>query len=439
VITDLRYGFISGALKETLKISNSERPQKTKIIDDYLTNKYLGIPLFLLFMWITFYTTFSLGTYPKHWLELLIGKLSVLISSVFPSGIPEDFLVNGIIAGVGGVIVFLPNIIILFIFISFMEDTGYMARAVFIMDKAMHKIGLHGKSFIPLFMGFGCNVPAIMATRIIDSRRDRLITMLIIPFMSCSARLPVYILFISAFFPRNQSLVLFLLYFVGVFLAVLSSFLLKRYLIKSPDIPFVMELPPYRMPTLRSTLKHVWFRTGLYMKKIGGVILIASVIIWMLSNFPQTTSHSTLSKKELQDNSFLGMIGKGIEPVMKPLGFDWRLSASILSGLAAKEVVVSTLGIIYKADNTSGHNSLVEKIKQEADPSGKRIFTPLIAFSFMLFILTYVPCAGVIAAIRRESGGWRWAIFVVLYTLSVAWLISFIAYQAGGLIMKIDY
>jgi len=200
-----------------------------------------------------------------------------------------------------------------------------------------------------------------------------------------------------------------------------------------------MELPPYRMPTLRSTLKHVWFRTGLYMKKIGGVILIASVIIWMLSNFPQTTSHSTVSKKELQDNSFLGMIGKGIEPVMKPLGFDWRLSASILSGLAAKEVVVSTLGIIYKADNKSGHNSLVEKIKQEADPSGKKIFTPLIAFSFMLFILTYVPCAGVIAAIRRESGGWRWAIFVVLYTLSVAWLISFIAYQAGGLIMKIDY
>ncbi len=435
VITDLRYGFISGALKETLKISNIETPQKTKIIDDYLTNKYLGIPLFLLFMWITFYTTFSLGTYPKHWLELLIGKLSVLISSVFPAGLPEDFLVNGLIAGVGGVIVFLPNIMILFIFISFMEDTGYMARAVFIMDKAMHKIGLHGKSFIPLFMGFGCNVPAIMATRIIESRRDRLITMLIIPFMSCSARLPVYILFISAFFPKNQSSVLFLLYFLGVVLAVLSSFLLKRYLIRSQDIPFVMELPPYRMPTLRSTVKHVWFRTGLYMKKIGGVILIASVIIWILNNFPQKTGSSSISSMEMQDNSFLGMIGKGIEPVMKPLGFDWRLSASILSGLAAKEVVVSTLGIIYKADNKSGNNSLVEKIKQEADPSGKRTFTPLIAFSFMLFILTYVPCAGVIAAIRRESGGWKWATFVVLYTLTVAWVISFTVYQLGGLIV----
>jgi ferrous iron transport protein B len=428
VITGLRYGFISGALKETLRISTG-KPEKSKIIDNYLTNKYLGIPLFLFFMWVTFYTTFSLGAWPKHWLEILIGKLSVLISSVLPSGIAEDFLVNGIIAGVGGVIVFLPNIIILFIFISLMEDTGYMARAVFIMDKAMHKIGLHGKSFIPLFMGFGCNVPAIMATRIVDSRRDRLITMLIIPFMSCSARLPVYILFISAFFPENQSLVLFLLYFLGIILAVASSFLLKRFLIRSPNLPFVMELPPYRMPTLRSIFKHIWFRTGLYMKKIGGVILLASVIIWILSNFPRQTGSG--GKAGAHDNSFLGMIGRGIEPVMKPLGFDWKLSASVLSGLAAKEVVVSTLGIIYKTDNKTFQNSLVEKLRNETDVTGKSLYTPLVAFSFMLFILTYVPCAGVIAAIRRESGGWKWAGFIVLYTLSVAWLLSFTVFQAG--------
>ena len=292
VITDLRYGFISGALKETLKMNKVERLRKTKIIDNYLTNKYLGIPIFIFFMWLTFFTTFKLGGYPKHWMESGIGKLSELISGNLPPGIVRDFLVEGIIGGVGGVIVFLPNIIILFLFISFMEDTGYMARAVFIMDKLMHKIGLHGKSFIPLFMGFGCNVPAIMATRIIESRRDRLITMLITPFMSCSARLPVYILFISAFFAKNQGSVLFLLYVLGVLFAILSALFLKRVFFKSEEIPFVMELPPYRVPTVRSIFKHVWFRTGLYLKKIGGIILLASIIVWILSNFPRTVTYS---------------------------------------------------------------------------------------------------------------------------------------------------
>lgn len=478
VITDLRYGFISGALKETLKLNKTERLRKTKIIDNYLTNKYLGIPIFILFMWLTFYSTFKLGGYPKHWLELGIGKLSELTSMVIPSGIVRDFLADGIISGVGGVIVFLPNIIILFLFISFMEDTGYMARAVFIMDKVMHKIGLHGKSFIPLFMGFGCNVPAIMATRIIESRRDRMITMLITPFMSCSARLPVYILFISAFFAKNQGSVLFLLYILGAFFAVLSALLLKKVFFKREDIPFVMELPPYRFPTIRSILKHVWFRTGLYLKKIGGVILIASIIVWILTNFPRNVSYSRdyeneisvlnnhfedqkkqqesffpgqinqlenqkeesvnrilLEKRsEKQSRSFMGMIGHAVEPVMKPLGFDWRLSVSILSGLAAKEVVVSTLGIIYQADTKESGSSLVEKIQQQKDLSGNLIFTPLIAFSFMLFILTYFPCIGVVAAIRRESGSWKWAAFVVLYTTSVAWLLSFSVYQIGSLI-----
>ena len=463
VITDLRYGFISGALKETLKISKVERLRKTKIIDNYLTNKYLGIPIFVFFMWLTFFTTFKLGGYPKYWMEMGFGKLSGLISNYLTPGIVRDFLAEAIIGGVGGVIVFLPNIIILFLFISFMEDTGYMARAVFIMDKVMHKIGLHGKSFIPLFMGFGCNVPAIMATRIIESRRDRLITMLITPFMSCSARLPVYILFISAFFPKNQSSVLFLLYILGALFAILSALFLKRVFFKSAEIPFVMELPPYRVPTIRSIFKHVWFRTSLYFKKIGGVILLASIIVWILSNFPRSVTYSrdysgeisavgrselTLNQKdqsvhrliseqksEKHTKSLMGMIGRSIEPVMKPLGFDWHLSVSILSGLAAKEVVVSTLGVIFQADNDSGEKSLVEKIQSQKDSLGRPVFTPLIAFSFMLFILTYFPCVGVIAAIRRESGSWKWALFTVFYTTGIAWLLSFTVYHIGGLLI----
>jgi ferrous iron transport protein B len=463
LITDLRYGFISGALKETLKVNKVERVRKTKLIDNYLTNRYLGIPIFVFFMWLTFFTTFKLGGYPKFWLESGIARLSELTGNILPDGTAKDFLIDAILGGVGGVIVFLPNIVILFLFISFMEDTGYMARAVFIMDKLMHKIGLHGKSFIPLFMGFGCNVPAIMATRIIESRRDRLVTMLITPFMSCSARLPVYILFISAFFARNQGTVLFLLYFLGIIFAILSALFLRKVFFKSEEIPFVMELPPYRIPTGRSVLKHVVFRTELYLKKIGGIILIASVIVWILSYFPRTVKFSRdytseieqISKSDLQvkdkeesingiiaeqkgekqSRSFMGMIGRSIEPVMRPLGFDWRLSVSILSGLAAKEVVVSTLGVIFQADTNSGNKSLVSKIQNQRDDNGNPLFTPLAAFSFMLFILIYFPCIGVVAAIKRESGDWKWPVFIVFYTTGIAWLISFIVYQTGRLFL----
>ena len=461
VITDLRYGFISGALRETLKISKIERQRKTKILDTYLTNKYLGIPFFAVFMWLTFFTTFKLGGYPKAWMENGIESLASLLSAHLAPGLLRDFFIGAIIGGVGGVIVFLPNIIILFLFISFMEDTGYMARAVFIMDKLMHKIGLHGKSFIPLFMGFGCNVPAIMATRIIESRRDRLLTMLITPFMSCSARLPVYILFISAFFPKNQGSVLFILYLLGALFAVLSALFLKRIFFREAEIPFVMELPPYRVPTARSVFKHVWFRTGLYFRKIGGIILIASIVVWILSNFPRNLSrdydgeisrieksaagqggydgsvNQILSEKksELQSQSLMGIIGHAIEPAMRPLGFDWHLSVSILSGLAAKEVVVSTLGVIYETHNDKGGQSLVDKIRSQKDPGGKPVFTPLIAFSFMLFILTYFPCIGVVAAIKRESGSWKWALFTIVYTTAIAWLLSFTVFQIGSLLI----
>jgi len=473
-ITDLRYGFIAGALRETLKIRKAEKRSGSDIIDDWLTNKYLGIPIFALFMWLTFFITFRFGEVPKHLLEVGISKLSGIVSATLPNGIITDFLVDGIIGGVGGVIVFLPNIIILFLFISFMEDSGYMARAVFIMDRVMHKMGLHGKSFIPLFMGFGCNVPAIMATRIIESRRDRLITMLITPFMSCSARLPVYILFISAFFADYQGTVLFVLYLLGALFAIISAFILKKLFFRKEDIPFVMELPPYRMPTIRSIGKHVGFRTGLYLRKIGGVILIASIVIWFLSNFPRKTSFSrdyaaeaavlktridsikasgspdaganlvTLNKSlshlgaemktEQQSASFMGIIGHVMEPVMRPLGFDWKLSVSVLSGVAAKEVVVSTLGILYNAGDDPGKSSLVDKIKLQKNSDGSSAFTPLIAFSFMLFILTYFPCIGVVAAIRKESASWKWATFVVVYTTTIAWLLSFTVFQAGTLI-----
>ncbi len=462
VITDLRYGFISGALKETLKQNTTEKLSKSSIIDKYLTNKYLGFPVFMIFMWITFYTTFRLGGYPKQWLEMGLVQLSGLLSSLLSEGIVRDFLIDGIIGGVGGVLVFLPNIIILFLFISFMEDTGYMARAVFIMDKVMHKIGLHGKSFIPLFMGFGCNVPAILATRIIESRRDRMITMLITPFMSCSARLPVYILFISAFFASSQGTVLFLLYVLGAVFAILSALFLRKVFFKTAEIPFVMELPPYRIPTLRSVVKHVMFRTGLYFRKIGGIILIASVIVWVLSTFPRSvelskdynTAVSEVEKMqtgdkekehaikqlrleedtERQSKSFIGIIGRAIEPVMKPLGFDWRLSVAVISGIAAKEVVVSTLGVLFQTDKDAGSVSLVEKIQTQKNSSGMPLFNPVMAFSFMLFILIYFPCIGVVAAIRRESGSWKWASFIVIYTTTMAWMISFTFYQLGSLL-----
>lgn len=453
VITDVRYGFISGALKETFSTNREVRQKKTRLIDNYLTHRFFGIPIFVFFMWFTFFTTFELGNYPKQWMETGISMISEFLAGSLPAGIFRDFLIEGIIGGVGGVIVFLPNIVILFFFISLMEDTGYMARAVFIMDKIMHKMGLHGKSFIPLFMGFGCNVPAILATRIIESRRDRMITMLITPFMSCSARLPVYILFISAFFASNQGLILILLYLTGMLLAILSALLLKKVYFKTEEIPFVMELPPYRIPTVRSVAKHVWFRSGLYLKKIAGVILFASVIVWILSNFPRNVNDTVsvaekksaydqssvinqnseyIYKSELQRNSFLGMIGRAIEPVMRPLGFDWRLSVSLLSGVAAKEVVVSTLGVLFQADHTE-QTTLVGKIQGQQNSKGEPLFTPLIAFSFMLFILTYFPCIGVVTAISRESGSWKWAAFIIIYTSAVAWLLSFAVYQTGSL------
>lgn len=434
ILTDAKYGFIDGALRETLiKKKPKKSKRKLKEIDDVLTHRFWGYPIFLFFMWVMFQTTFSLGSYPMEWIDVGFHYLSDWMTSILPDGPLKDLLVDGIIGGVGGVIIFLPNILILFFFISLMEDSGYMARASFIMDKLMHKIGLHGKSFIPLLMGFGCNVPAIMATRTLDNKKDRILTMLITPFMSCSARLPVYVLLISAIFPANQGLVLFSIYLIGVVLAVLTALLLKNTIFRKSVVPFVMELPPYRIPTLKNTMVHMWFKAREYLNKMGTVILVASVLIWSLSYFPRNKQITDETLR--QEQSYIGQMGRAIEPVIAPLGFDWKMGVSILTGLAAKEIVVSTMGILYHAEKDSGDDTLKEKLKDQKYVSGSRagekVFTPLVSFGFMVFVLIYFPCVAVIAAIRKESN-WRWAVFTMVYTTALAWLISMLIFQIGS-------
>ena len=471
VIADVRYGFISGALKETYKpITNAKKLSKQ--IDAVVTNKILGFPIFLFVMWFMFYCTFTLGEYPTMLIEWLIGKITDLSIAYIPSGALQDFIIDGIIGGVGGVIVFLPNILLLFLFISFLEDSGYMSRAAFIMDKFMHRIGLHGKSFIPLIMGFGCNVPAIMATRIIEDKNNRILTMLILPFMSCSARLPVYLLIVTAFFPNNGSSVLFAVYIIGIIIAIVTSIIFKKVLFNKKDTPFVMELPPYRMPTAISILKHMWQKGSQYIQKMGGIILVAVVIVWTLSYYPKRenievkyqneienvisdynlnitngvskkealiTKDSTLAVIETKigfehsKSSYLGRVGQFIEPVFKPLGFDWKISVGLLSGIAAKEIVVSTLGVLYNAeDGADGlEHSLGEKLRLERKENGEPVFNKAVAFSFLMFILIYFPCVAVIVAIQKE-GGTKWALFSMVYTTALAWVISFVIYQIFG-------
>ncbi len=474
VITDARYGFIAGAMKETYKENPQTRRRKTDIIDSVLTHKLFGFPFFFFFIWLMFQATFRLGEYPMGWIEEGVAVLSQWASAILPAGPFTDLIVDGIIGGVGGVIVFLPNILILFFFISFMEDTGYMARAAFIMDKVMHKIGLHGKSFIPLIMGFGCNVPAIMATRTIEDRNNRLLTMLINPFMSCSARLPVYILLIGAFFPDHPGTVLFLLYGTGIALAVIVARIFKRFLFKKSDTPFVMELPPYRLPTLKSTTRHMWFKGSQYLKKMGGVIMVASVIIWFLGYYPRQNAQTEAIEKQKQElvqkytelkkhtdgevvdkieteqqeklehldhlqeklrheGSYIGRLGKSIEPAIEPLGFDWKMGVSLLSGVAAKEIVVSTMAVLYQTDDAeaSGNAQLIAQIRNDKYPDGTPVFTTLSAISFLVFILIYFPCVAVIAAIRKESASWKWALFTIFYTTGLAYFLSLIIYQVG--------
>ncbi|MBN2237148.1 MAG: ferrous iron transport protein B [Bacteroidales bacterium] len=482
LIADAKYAFISGALKETLKPGTPKKWETIQIIDTFLTNKIFAFPIFLGFMWLMFYTTFHVGAYPMNWIDSGVAFLSNFIANSMNDGMLKDLLVDGIIGGVGGVIVFLPNILILFFFISLMEDTGYMARVAFIMDKLMHNIGLHGRSFIPLLMGFGCNVPAIMSTRTIENHNDRLLTMLINPFMSCSARLPVYILIIAAFFPDHAGTVLFSIYSFGILVAILVAILFKKTIFKAKESPFVMELPPYRIPTLRNTTKHMWFKAKQYLQKMGGIILVASIVIWAAGYFPRNVEYSKdythlistaqkeyesvsspnslfdSSEKEVllvnqwneihaleiakeserQAGSYIGQFGKFIEPAIAPLGFDWKMGVSLVAGAAAKEIVVSTIGVLYQADSSTESEVLTTRLQNARYESGKKegepIFTPLVAVSFLIFVLIYFPCIAVVAAVKRESGSWKWAAFLVVYSTALAWILSFVVYQVGSLI-----
>ena len=434
VISDAKYGFIAGALKETYVAQTKEESKTlTDKIDNVVTSKWFGYPIFLLALFITFNATFFVGAYPMEWIEMGVGVFASWLSGVMAPGMLRDLLIDGIISGVGGVLVFLPNILILYFCISLMESSGYMARAAFIMDKLMHHIGLHGRSFIPLFMGFGCNVPAIMATRTIENRNARMITILIIPLMSCSARLPIFLLLAGAFFPQRAGVALFAMYIIGVALAALMAIVFRKTLFNKEETPFVMELPPYRMPSMKSMFRDTWEKGVQYLRKIGTTILIGSIVIWALSYFPLDNAQCTMHNAQLEnaqlENSYLGQIGKAIQPALAPLGFDWKASVALVTGVTAKEIVVSTLGVLYSADEDDVA-SLSEKLLSATDENGDPLYNVAVAISLMLFVLIYLPCIGTLATIKSETGSWWWAAFVAVYTIALAWIVSFVVYQS---------
>ena len=461
-IVDAKYAFVQGALKETYTPGQVRKKHTiTDKIDAVVTNRWAAFPIFILLLYIIFEATFRLGEYPMTWIEWLVEKFGAFVATTMPEGMLKDLVVDGIIGGVGSVLVFLPNILILYLFISLLEDSGYMARAAFIMDKLMHKIGLHGKSFIPMIMGFGCNVPAIMATRTIENHKSRLVTMLIIPMMSCAGRLPVYILVAGAFFPRNGSLVLLGLYALGIVMAIISAKIMSRF-IKDDNLPFVMELPPYRVPTSKSVFRHTWEKGKQYLHKMAGIILVASIIIWFLGYFPHHDRYATPA--EQQENSYIGMIGKAIEPVLEPLGFDWKMGVGIISGVAAKELVVSTMGVLYSGEQerfpsaagdpgTASAGTVSSQTTDATAPvtagsetetvSGDtmlqnalaRTTTPAAALAFMVFVLLYFPCIATFVAIKNESGGWKWAVISAVYTIVLAWIVAFIVYRTALLLL----
>lgn len=472
LIADRRYGFIHGALKETLRQTRRDRRYLSDQVDMVLTNRLFGFPIFLFFIWTMFQLTFNLGRYPMEWIDDGVRLLARFVGALMGEGLIRDLIVDGVISGVGGVAVFLPNIFILFFCISLFEDTGYMARAAFIMDKVMHTLGLHGKSFIPMIMGFGCNVPAIMATRVLESRRDRILTILINPLISCSARLPVYVLIAGALFGARAGNVIFSIYLVGILLAILMGQIFKRTLFRGEIAPFVLELPPYRMPTFKGTLIHMWERGSIFLRKMGGVILVGSIVVWALSSFPQDAPYSrdhdmekrtiqeqyatqkttltksgqadevqlldekmkqkiaeleTLQKREFQEQSYLGRLGKAIAPLLRPLGFDWRAGVALLAGFVAKEIVVSTFGVLYQVEHGEEESESLRAAIQET-------MTPLTGYAFMIFVLIYTPCLATVAAIRRETGSWGWMTFSVGYSVILAWVLAFMIYRGGMLL-----
>ncbi len=469
ILTDERYGFIAGIVKEVMTTSRHRRVDISRNVDLVLTNRFLGFPIFFFFIWAMFQLTFSVGAYPMEWIDSGINAFSGFLAGLLPPNLFRDLLLDGIVAGVGSVIIFLPNILILFFCIALFEDTGYMSRAAFLMDKVMHLIGLHGKSFIPMLMGFGCSVPAIMATRTLENEKDRILTILITPFMSCSARLPIYIILAGTFFPENAGTVIFSIYIAGIVLAVITGKLFRTTLLRGTDAPFVMELPPYRIPMVKSLLIHMWDRSKMFLKKMGGIILVGSVVVWGLSAFPRNIEysqnyaqkihqekkametlieaapneeaaelkhkHQAIIEKleheqqiETTEKSYMGRIGKTLAPVFEPAGIDWRGSVALLTGFVAKEIVVSTLGVLYATGDTNENDA--EVLKNALKKSG---MTPLMALSLMFFVLLYVPCLATVATIRRETGSWQWTVFSIVYSTSLAWLMAFVIYQGGGL------
>lgn len=437
MVAAAKYGFIAGALAETYRPGTRSGGRTTKLLDSLATNKLLGFPIFILIMFFIFWATFVLGQYPMEWIESAVSWLGGVVDKLMNDGPLKDMVADGIIGGVGGVIVFLPNILILYFCISCMEDTGYMARAAFIMDKLMHRIGLHGKSFIPLIMGFGCNVPAIMASRAIESRSSRLITILINPFMSCSARLPLYVLMVGTFFEGHAALVLLGMYLGGVAVAVITARLLRRFLFHKDETPFVMELPPYRMPTLRASVSHTWAKGVQYVRKMGGIILFASIVVWALNYFPLRDDDSASAQTVVVDDtridpsrdSYLEMAGKAINPAMEPLGFHWRASVAALAGVPAKEIVVSTLGVLYTNDEAVSDTRLGERLTAPNPSTGLPDFTPAAALAFLVFILLYCPCIATVAAICRETGSWKYGLFSVVYNTLIAWVAAWGVYR----------
>jgi len=430
-IVDAKYAFIQGALAETYEKYQAERPRRTITdkIDAIVTNQWMAFPIFVLLLWFIFWATFTVGQYPMDWIDALVGWFGDWVGGFMKEGWLKDLVVDGIIAGVGSVLVFLPNILILYFFISIMEDSGYMARAAFIVDKLMHRIGLHGKSFIPMVMGFGCNVPAIMATRSIESRKSRLITIAIIPFMSCAGRLPIFVLFAGAFFPSNPATALLLIYLLGVLLAILSALVLSHF-VKDDDLPFVMELPPYRVPTARAIGRHTWEKGKQYLEKMATTILLFSVAIWALGYFPR---HPEASKAYQQEHSYIGMVGKAIEPALEPLGFNWKMDVGLLAGIGAKELVISTMGVTYAQDGSSyeeGDDTALQAALKATVPTAA-------ALAFMVFVLLYFPCIATFTAIKNETGSWRWALVLCLYTILVAWLCAFAAFRLGLLVWPV--
>ena len=445
-LVDAKYAFVEGALAETYTQGHKKRHTLTDKIDGVVTNRWLAFPIFFFLLYIVFEGTFVIGEYPMQWIEWLVEKFGAFVAMTMNDGWLKDMVVDGVIGGVGSVLVFLPNILLLYMFISLLEDSGYMARAAFIMDRLMHKIGLHGKSFIPMIMGFGCNVPAIMATRTIESRKSRLITMLIIPLMSCAGRMPVYVLIAGAFFPKNASLVVLGLYALGILLAVIAAKVMSLFF-KEDDLPFVMELPPYRVPTGKSVFRHTWEKGRQYLQKMSGIILICSLVIWFLGYFPNHDAYST--PQEQQEHSFIGYVGKAMEPALEPLGFDWRMGVGIVAGVGAKELVVSTLGVMYADDQPVESPDVDQPVDSNQgetsaeEPSGDtrlqkalvKSVTPAGALAYMVFILLYFPCIATFVAIKNESGGWKWALVTAVYTIVLAWVAAFITFQVASLFM----